>query len=96
MHRSRADTVANANLNSDMPENSLPSFSHQISNKKVANQAALRMISLETTRSNPTIRAPPHKNHDEHRQCNPGGGGHFAVILGSDNSYTTPLRNPFF
>ena len=37
----------------------------------------------------------PHKNHDEHRQCNPGGGIHFAVLLGSDNSYTTPFEIPF-
>ena len=37
----------------------------------------------------------PHKSHDEHRQCNPGGGIHFAVLLGSDNSYTTPLEIPF-
>ena len=38
----------------------------------------------------------PHKSHDEHRQCNPGGGIHFAVLLGSDNSYTTPFEIPFF
>ena len=38
----------------------------------------------------------PHKSHDEHRQCNPGGGIHFAVLLGSDNSYTTPSEIPFF
>ena len=37
----------------------------------------------------------PHQNHDEHRQCNPGGGIHFAVLLGSDNSYTTPFEIPF-
>ena len=37
----------------------------------------------------------PHKNHDEHRQCNPGGGIHFAVLLGSDNSCTTPFEIPF-
>ena len=37
----------------------------------------------------------PHKSHDEHRQCNPGGGIHFAVLLGSDNSYTTPFEIPF-
>ena len=41
------------------------------------------------------IRAPPHKNHDEHRQCNPARGVHFAVLLGSDNSYTTPFEVPF-
>ena len=35
-----------------------------------------------------------HKNHDEHRQCNSGGGIHFAVLLGSDNSYTTPFEIP--
>ena len=34
----------------------------------------------------------PHKNHDEHRQCSPGGGIHFVVLLGSDNSYTTPVE----
>ena len=38
----------------------------------------------------------PHKSHEEHRQCNPGGGIHFAVLLGSDNSYTTPLKSLFF
>ena len=40
----------------------------------------------------------PHKSHDEHRQCNPGGGIHLAVFLGSDNLCTTPFefRNPFF
>ena len=37
----------------------------------------------------------PHKSHDEHRQRNPGGGIHFAVLLGSDNSYTTPFEIPF-
>ena len=37
----------------------------------------------------------PHKNHDEHRQCNPGGGIHFAVLLGSENLYTTPFEIPF-
>ena len=45
--------------------------------------------------SNPTIRAPPPQSHDEHRQCNPGGGIHFAVLLGSDNSCTTPFEIPF-
>ena len=30
----------------------------------------------------------PHKNHDEHRQCNPGAGIHFAVLLGSDNLFS--------
>ena len=37
----------------------------------------------------------PHKSHDEHCQCNPGGGIHFAVLVGSDNSYTTPFEIPF-
>ena len=45
---------------------------------------------------NPQSAHHPHKSNDEHRQCNPGGGIHFAVLLGSDNSYTTPLRNPCF
>ena len=34
----------------------------------------------------------PHKSTDEHRQCNPGDGIHFVVLLGSDNSYTTPFE----
>ena len=38
----------------------------------------------------------PHKSHNEHRQCNPGGGVHFAVLLGSDNSYTTPSKIPLW
>ena len=37
----------------------------------------------------------PHKSHDEHRQCNPGCGIHCAVLLDSDNSYTTPFEIPF-
>ena len=37
----------------------------------------------------------PHKSYDEHRPCNPGRGIHFAVLLGSDNSYTTPFEIPF-
>ena len=36
----------------------------------------------------------PHKSHDEHRQCNPGGGVYFALLLGFDNSYTTPSKKP--
>ena len=34
----------------------------------------------------------PHKSHDEYRQCNPGGGEKFALLLGFDNSYTTPSK----
>ena len=34
----------------------------------------------------------PHKNHIEHRDCNPGGGVCFAVLLGSGTSYATPCR----
>ena len=34
----------------------------------------------------------PHKNHAEYGHCNPGGGVHFAALLGSDNSYTTPWQ----
>ena len=34
----------------------------------------------------------PHKSHKTHRQCNPGGSVHVAVLLGSDNSYTTPSK----
>ena len=30
------------------------------------------------------------QNHVEHISCNCGGGVHFATLLGSDNSYTTP------
>ena len=37
----------------------------------------------------------PHKSHDEHCQCNPGRGVHVAVLLGSDNLYTTPFEIPF-
>ena len=39
-------------------------------------------------------RTSPHKNHVEHRVCNPGGGVYFALLfkLGSDNSYTTPSK----
>ena len=37
----------------------------------------------------------PHKSDDEHHQCNPGGGIRFVVLLGSDNSYTTPFEIPF-
>ena len=33
----------------------------------------------------------PHKSHDEHRQCNPGGAVQFAGLPGSDNSYVTSL-----
>ena len=36
----------------------------------------------------------PHKSHDEHRQCNPGGSVHFALLLGFDNLYTTPSKIP--
>ena len=36
----------------------------------------------------------PHKNHVEHCLCNAGGGVHFALLLGSDNSYTTPSKYP--
>ena len=36
-----------------------------------------------------------HQSHDEHRQRNPAGGVHFAFLLGSDNSYTTPFEIPF-
>ena len=32
---------------------------------------------------------------DEHRQCNTGGGVSFAVLLGSDNSYTAPFKSLF-
>ena len=42
--------------------------------------------------SNPTIRAPPHKNHVEHRNYNLGGWCIFGALLGSDNSYTTPSK----
>ena len=35
------------------------------------------------------------KCHDEYRQCNPGSGIHMGVLLGYDNSYTTPLEIPF-
>ena len=38
----------------------------------------------------------PHKSHDEHRQCNPRRGIHFAVLLGPDNSHTTPVEIPLF
>ena len=58
--------------------------------------SCLRNAGLLRVPSNPTIRAPPHESHDEHRQCNPGGGIHVAVLLGSDNSYTTPFEIPFF
>ena len=37
----------------------------------------------------------PPKNHDEHRKCNPRDAVYFALLLGSDNPYTTPL-NPSF
>ena len=43
--------------------------------------------------SNPTIRAPPPQSLDEHCLCNRGGGVYFAVLLGSDNSYTPPSKN---
>ena len=37
----------------------------------------------------------PLKNHVEHLLCNPGGGVYFALLLGSDNSCTTPSKYPF-
>ena len=59
-------------------------------------------FSLETFNLARNFRTPQsahhplgHKSHDEHGQCNPGGGIHFAVLLGSDNSYTTPFEIPF-
>ena len=69
-----------------------------------ANRSHLMKIEVffgESIRANrPDSRTPqsahhPHKSHDEHRQCNPAGGVHFAVLLGSDNSYTTPFEIPF-
>ena len=36
----------------------------------------------------------PHKSHVEHLNCNPGGGIYVAILLGSDNSYTTPSKIP--
>ena len=36
----------------------------------------------------------PHKSHDEHCKCNPGGGVCFAALLGSDTSYTTLSKIP--
>ena len=38
----------------------------------------------------------PHKSHDEHRQCNPGGGIHFAVLFRFWQFVHQPLWNPFF
>ena len=39
----------------------------------------------------------PRKRHDEHRQCNPGGGVSFVALLGSDRVCTKiPLLNPSF
>ena len=34
----------------------------------------------------------PHNNNEEHRQCNPAWWCTFAVLSGSENSYTTPLK----
>ena len=77
--------------------------------KKVSKQSLVRLLwdsfrTLVRTRfglSLPRARTPqsahhPHKNNEEHRQCNPGGGIYVAVLLGYDNSYTTPFEIPLF